>query len=571
MGTSSNTQEHGATQSLDVSKIVGLLQTVFLLAVVTSAGAALVFSISIFLFKNAASIPTIFIGWPLQGLLLVFLSILNIGNARGILKSDTGAYASAFQLNLLSVGILVTTGPLGLVLAVLGLAVIACYILPPSIKTVWYPEFREDLGPRLKEMRYTLHLVKKSPLVVLGIVILASFVTLAVAAPFITPYGPEERVAADANLPPGTASNEAKYTSQSLRSLPSFDVSSVPNITVGEFTVTPNELVLIEKAPSLYVSARVRDTGNDSVVVTLKFTLYTLSLSQYNSMNESERLANRLDWATKNDTLRKTFDLPIQEETYTWELLINATAKTDEWNLALSVIFQYNHWYPIHHWGADDVGGDIFSRIIWAAQTDLRISVTIVLVALIFGSILGAVAGYYGGKVDELLMRVTDIFFAFPGLILAMAIVMALGGRSFETISLALMVTWWPVYARLVRGQVLIEREKLYVEAARSVGASDGRILLAHILPNTFQPLIVQATLDTGGVLLTAAGLAFIGFGPPAGVAEWGLMISRGQYYLTLYPWQALFPGLAILFTALAFNLVGDGIRDIFDPKLRRR
>jgi peptide/nickel transport system permease protein len=117
----------------------------------------------------------------------------------------------------------------------------------------------------------------------------------------------------------------------------------------------------------------------------------------------------------------------------------------------------------------------------------------------------------------------------------------------------------------------LSEREKLYVEAARSVGASDMRILVFHIIPNTIQPLIVQATMDTGGVLLTAAGLSFIGFGPPAGVAEWGLMISSGQYFLTIAPWMSLYPGLAILTTALAFNLVGDGIRDILDPKLRRR
>ncbi|MGQ4871412.1 MAG: ABC transporter permease, partial [Candidatus Thorarchaeota archaeon] len=176
-----------------------------------------------------------------------------------------------------------------------------------------------------------------------------------------------------------------------------------------------------------------------------------------------------------------------------------------------------------------------------------------------------------GGKLDELVMRITDVFFAFPGLILAMAIVMALGERNLDNIALALMVTWWPVYARLVRGQVLAEREKLYVEAARSVGASDSRILFTHIIPNTFQPLIVQATMDTGGVLLTAAGLSYIGFGPPAGVAEWGLMISIGQQYLTIAPWMSLFPGLAILVTALAFNLVGDGIRDILDPKLRRR
>jgi peptide/nickel transport system permease protein len=193
------------------------------------------------------------------------------------------------------------------------------------------------------------------------------------------------------------------------------------------------------------------------------------------------------------------------------------------------------------------------------------------MVALSIGAVIGAASGYFGGKLDELVMRITDIFFAFPGLVLAMAIVMAIGVRSLGTISIALMITWWPTYARLVRGQVLSEREKLYIEAARSSGASDTRILFGHILPNTIQPVIVQATMDIGSVLLVAAGLAFIGFGPPVGTAEWGMMIARGQNYILSSPWMTLYPGLAILVTALAFNLVGDGIRDILDPKLRRR
>jgi len=226
---------------------------------------------------------------------------------------------------------------------------------------------------------------------------------------------------------------------------------------------------------------------------------------------------------------------------------------------------------PDHIWGTDDSGGDIYSRLIWAAQVDLKIALSVVIVALAIGTFIGAVAGYYGGKIDELVMRVTDVFFAFPGLILCMAIVMALGEKSLDTISIALMVVWWPTYARLVRGQVLAEREKLYVEAARSIGASDGRILLFHIIPNTIQPLIVQSTMDVGSVLLTAAGLAFIGFGPPAGAAEWGLMIAIGQLYFSMNQSAIFFPGMAILLTALASNLVGDGLRDILDPKLRRR
>ncbi|MHA2192331.1 MAG: ABC transporter permease [Candidatus Thorarchaeota archaeon] len=223
-----------------------------------------------------------------------------------------------------------------------------------------------------------------------------------------------------------------------------------------------------------------------------------------------------------------------------------------------------------HLWGTDQNGGDIFSMVMWATRIDLRIALSVVSVSLIIGTLVGAAAGYFGGAVDEIVMRITDVFFAFPGLILAMAIVAALGERSLDNIAIALMFVWWPTYARLVRGQVLIERERLYVEAARSVGASDFRILLSHILPNTVQPVIVQATLDLGGVLLTAAGLSFIGFGAEAGTAEWGLMIATGQDHFTFY-WLVFYPGFAILLIALAFNLVGDGVRDILDPKLRRR
>jgi len=301
-------------------------------------------------------------------------------------------------------------------------------LMTPQVRASWWNLFREDMAPRAKETRYTLYLIRKSPLVVVGIVIIAVYVSLAFLAPYITPFGPTER-------------------------------------EWYQFLSPPNDR---------------------------------------------------------------------------------------------------------HIWGTDENGGDVYSMVIWATQIDLKIAISVVAVALVIGAVIGASAGYFGGAVDEIIMRITDVFFAFPGLILAMAIVSALGARNLDTISVALMIVWWPTYARLVRGQVLIEREKLYVEAARSVGASDVRILAFHILPNTIQPVIVQATLDMGGVLLTAAGLSFIGFGAEAGTAEWGLMIAQGQTHFIQY-WVTLYPGLAILFCALSFNLVGDGVRDILDPKLRRR
>ena len=222
------------------------------------------------------------------------------------------------------------------------------------------------------------------------------------------------------------------------------------------------------------------------------------------------------------------------------------------------------------HWlGTDESGGDIFSRLLYGSRLDLSISLTVVIVAVIVGSVVGSVAGFLGGRVDEVIMRITDIFLAFPALILAMTIAAALG-RNLTNLTIALTIVWWPGYSRLIRGQILSEREKPYVEAARAVGASTRRIILRHVLPNSIYPLLVNATLDLGGVILTAAGLSFIGFGAGAGVAEWGRMISDGRNYLFQAPWMATFPGLAILLTALSLNLVGDGLRDVFDPRLRR-
>jgi peptide/nickel transport system permease protein len=219
--------------------------------------------------------------------------------------------------------------------------------------------------------------------------------------------------------------------------------------------------------------------------------------------------------------------------------------------------------------GTDETGGDVFSRIIWGAQLSLPVGFAVVLVALILGSIVGAVSGYYGGWIDELIMRITDIFLSFPSLVLAMVICAAMG-RSLENVMIAMTIVWWPSYARLVRGQVLSVRENKYIEAARALGAKDRRIIFRHILPNSFSPIIVQATMDVGSAILTMASLSFIGFGSKPGQAEWGRMVSEGSHFMMNQWWMATFPGLAILIICLGFNLFGDGLRDILDPKMRR-
>jgi peptide/nickel transport system permease protein len=221
------------------------------------------------------------------------------------------------------------------------------------------------------------------------------------------------------------------------------------------------------------------------------------------------------------------------------------------------------------HWlGTDQLGRDVLSRMIYGARISLLIGIVVVGLAAGVGVFVGLFAGFTGGWLDEGLMRLTDVFFAFPALILAMAISGALG-PSLTNAMIAIAIVSWPVYARLVRAQVLSLRELAYVEASRSLGASSGRIMWQHILPNTMSPLLVQASFDMGAAILAAAGLSFIGFGTQPPTPEWGVMVSDGRNYIATHSWLSLYPGLAILLTVAAFNLIGDGLRDALDPRLR--
>lgn len=286
---------------------------------------------------------------------------------------------------------------------------------------------KKRLEPNIKEMRYSIYLIRQSPLAMVGIAIIVILIGMAIFAPFIAPYGPEEHIWRDNKLPPSVE----------------------------------------------------------------------------------------------------------------------------------------------HLFGTDETGGDIFSKVIWGSRTTIEIGIIVVGGGLLIGIVLGAIAGYFGGYIDEIVMRITDMFLSIPGLILAMAIA-AILGKSIENVMIALIVVWWPPYTRLVRGQTLSLRENQYIEAARSVGASNSRIIFRHILPNAMAPIIVQSTMDFGYAILTAAGLSFLGFGAGPGAAEWGRMVSDSRNYFVQYPWMMIFPGLAIFITVLGFNLIGDGLRDILDPRLRR-
>jgi peptide/nickel transport system permease protein len=219
--------------------------------------------------------------------------------------------------------------------------------------------------------------------------------------------------------------------------------------------------------------------------------------------------------------------------------------------------------------GSDYYGRDLLSMIILAIPLDLQVSLEIVASAVVIGVIFGSIAAYAGGLLDELILRITDVFFAVPGILLAI-VMMTVLGRTLTNLTIAVLVTWWPLYVRLIRSQVLSEKEKPYVEALRVLGVSRQRILFRHIVPNSIYPLLVQATLDIGSVILTFATLVFLGFAPSPTIPELGNLANQGIEHIATAPWLMLFPGLAILLISLGFNLLGDGLRDIFDPRLRR-
>lgn len=239
-------------------------------------------------------------------------------------------------------------------------------------------------------------------------------------------------------------------------------------------------------------------------------------------------------------------------------------APADPLTMTMSDQFLPPSW--AHPFGTDEFGRDILSRVIHGARISLRVGILATVLAVGMGTVVGLIAGYFGGWVDGVSQRIIDVMLAFPGLLLALAVI-AILGPGLQNVMIALGIGGIPYYARLMRGQVLSIRSREYVEAAHVVGAGNVRIMLRHIFPNTLSPLIIVGSLDLGFNILAAASLSFIGLGAQPPTPEWGAMLSSGRDFMRDQWWISTFPGLAIVVTVLGFNLLGDGLRDVFDPR----
>jgi peptide/nickel transport system permease protein len=218
--------------------------------------------------------------------------------------------------------------------------------------------------------------------------------------------------------------------------------------------------------------------------------------------------------------------------------------------------------------GTDELGRDIFSRVLYGTRISLQTGILALGLSLLIGVPLGVIAGYSGGMIDEVIMRITDIFVSFPPMLLAMAIAAFLG-PSLGNAMIAMAISWWPWYTRIIRSQAVGLKGRPFIDAAKAIGTPDRKIIFSHVLPNCVSPLIVQASMDFGGVILTCASLSFLGLGAQPPTPEWGLMLNTSRTYFLTAWWYSVFPGAAMFITVLTFNLLGDGLREILDPKAK--
>ncbi len=441
-------------------------------------------------------------------------------------------------------------------------------------------ELQSEMRPRMKEFRHSLHLLWKSPLAVIGLVIVVGFVAIAILAPYLAPF-PYNYSSYEKSVPPGGAATSVQtgaawnYTTTSW--VNGSGTRAIDNANASSENVSDTLILYNFGVREIFPGVQALDVGVD---------YYS---PQANTVSIAVSWDNGTSWTAEQVSPFRTSDtrqlwfLSFGSD-YAWTgAVVNSTGLAVRVTHVLGSATGVGPVYvnqiqvratfvgPVHPWGTNEFGEDMESGILLGTAVDLQIGLLVIGVALGIGVLLGVVSGYKGGAIDEIVMRFTDMILATPGLILAMAITAALG-RSLENVLIALSLVWWPSYTRLVRGQVLSLREVSYVEAARAVGASPRRVMIRHVLPNTLSPILVAATLDLGTIVLTTAGLSFIGIGAKPTDPEWGMLISIGYTKMVTsgFWWEGLIPGIAIFLFVMAFNLFGDGLRDILDPRLRR-
>lgn len=473
--------------------------------------------------------------------------------------------------------------------------VVAAYLTPRAWRYLrasrdryMQEELLGEMRPRMREFRYSLHMMRKSTLTMAGLAIIVFYVIIAVIGPYVAPYPSYPVSLNEIHVPPGSgASDQETATAATNQTTTWANASSALGAADQVYASSSNvsdTLTLGGFTPALHFTPA---TVTALSVGVKYYSLNALNASEGDLPSVAVSWDNGTDWSPAQVAPLKTQDdgkfwFLSFAKAYSWNaedvnhsgVLVQITHVSGSSGPAVlyvdSVEMQVTFLGPVHLLGTNDYGQDIVSGLLLGTGTDMRIGVLVIFGAVAIGIVLGVFSGYLGKGFDEVIMRITDMFLAVPGLILALAFAAVLG-RSLDNILIALMLVSWPGYTRLIRGQVLSAREVSYVEAARAVGAPTRRIVMRHILPNVIAPVIVAATLDLGTIVISTAALSFIGLGAQPYEPEWGVMISRGYtYMISGYWWEFIPPGVAILLFVLAFNLFGDGIRDILDPRLRR-
>src|SRR2546426_1965722 len=398
----------------------------------------------------------------------------------------------------------------------------------------------------------------------------------------ITPFDPNGLVD-EKNIPPWTNAPVLRNeTFQTYRTTPWSNATNANRVDgIGARSSRTGEFLVATNFPM-----GIKRNSIESVGFAVWLTPNATDPGQYISVRVS--FDGRTSWSPKYAVRSAGLEVRVDVTNLTtWDvsklsatsLYLNVTHESDAGttgNVSLDYLGATAVWRSYWHlMGSGTSGRDLFSRLLVALPLDLAIGFAIAGFALLLGGGLGLVAGFwdkpgtFGGLISLTIMRVTDVFLAFPSLVLALAIAATLGRGTGPSV-LAVLLTWWPYYVRLTRGEVLAVKHQPYIVAARAAGVSGGRIVFRHVLRNILEPLIVYFTMDVGTVLVVFSTISFVGIGVPANVPEWGNMIEAYGDYLLLYPWMVIFPGLAIFVTVLAFSLLGDGLRDILDPRSRR-